>query len=188
MLTKIDICNISLGLIGTNPINSFEEPSKESIICKQYYDNCKNKLLARFNWSFARKIASLNIISSDEYITLKDRYKNIFQLPSDLINIIQIFESESISFIVMGDKLLTSADTITILYLSAEDNTSLYSPLFIDTLTYTLAADIAMNITDTYQLSANLKILAEEKLKLAISIDANSFTDSSNSNKNIYFN
>lgn len=176
MLTKIDICNIALGLIGTSFIKSFEEKSKEALVCKQYYDNCKDKLLSRYDWSFARKIAKLaKVVNEDKSLT-QNIFKNVFQLPTDMISIIKVFESNSYDFVVSEDKLLTNLDSITILYTSNGVNVHLYTPLFIDSLTSTLASDLAVTITDNYQLSANLKILAEEKLKVASVVDANSFS------------
>lgn len=47
-INKINICNMALALMGADIISEMDEPSKEAKACKVFYENTKNKLLARY--------------------------------------------------------------------------------------------------------------------------------------------
>jgi hypothetical protein len=52
-LRMIDICNMALGLIGHEPIETLDEPSEPPRLCRLFYDPQRRALLRSAPWGFA---------------------------------------------------------------------------------------------------------------------------------------
>ena len=67
MASKTEICNLALSHLGVSKeiANVDTEQSQESKACRRFYDIAREAVLKDFNWPFATKFASLNLIEED---------------------------------------------------------------------------------------------------------------------------
>jgi len=158
--TETEICSQALGLIAVGPIADFAtDPSNAAVQCRNFFDLCVLELLERFPWSFAmrRALLSTPLLNAPVW-----GFKNAFQLPNDYLRLADNdknnfpIASRDVDFVewrIEGKTLLIDATGINILYISSDGalDTSQWSPLFVTTLTYLLAAKLAIPLTRSMQ-------------------------------------
>lgn len=157
-VNKINICNMALALMGADIISEMDEPSKEAKACKVFYENTKNKLLARYDWSFASKTVNLQKLKSEH------NAKNRFKLPADTLTPREI-TSGAAHYEIEGNVLITGLEKVTLRYTAAIDDAGLFSPHFIDALAYALASDMTVFLTDGIESAGIFTAAAEKKLE-----------------------
>jgi hypothetical protein len=65
--SSTDIANLALDLIGAKQITSITADSvKEDQVCNRWYDRCRDRLLRKFPWTFAREVRPL-VLSAGFY-------------------------------------------------------------------------------------------------------------------------
>lgn len=64
-LSTVEICNMALGNIRANSINSLVEDSLESQACALRYDHARRFVLRDHNWNFAHRVATLSLLEED---------------------------------------------------------------------------------------------------------------------------
>lgn len=89
--SKVQICNLALLRLGTNPITSLTEGTTAANACNLVYDHCRESLLRRHFWNFA--IDNVQLAADSDAPAFK--YANKFQLPSDFVRIKEIYEQGS---------------------------------------------------------------------------------------------
>lgn len=161
MESKISICNMALSLIGEIAIRDFAENNKRARMCDRLYESTRRSLLARFDWSFARRFMKLN------QVTITDDIPEgiaVYQLPADCISARDIHPPGSgTKWEVRENKVyVSSVLTLENVYLyytkDAEDATKFSAP-FVDLLALALAIKIAHPLT---QDKALVKSLVEQ--------------------------
>jgi hypothetical protein len=86
--TEFTICNKALALLGQSSISNFTANDK-AIKCGALYPTYSQSLLTIYNWRFARKkSASLTATTAPTF-----GYTYAFSLPSDLLNIVNVYNS-----------------------------------------------------------------------------------------------
>lgn len=148
---------MALALMGADIISEMDEPSKEAKACKVFYENTKNKLLARYDWPFASKTVNLQKLKSENGV------KNRFKLPMDMLTPRETTSPDG--YEIEGNVLFTSLEKVTLRYTSAIDDTGLFSPHFIDALAYSLASDMTVFLTDGIESAGIFTAAAEKKLE-----------------------
>lgn len=63
MSSKVEICNLALGNIKANSINSLTEASLAAQVCNQRYQLALDSMLESFPWRFARKVTPLSLLA-----------------------------------------------------------------------------------------------------------------------------
>lgn len=84
MPSDVEICNLSLSLIGSGvQIASFTENSNEVEACDQFYEVSLKEMLREFPWAFAKKRVTLGLVDEDpvDY----DEWSYSYRYPSDCI-------------------------------------------------------------------------------------------------------
>lgn len=61
-LSDVDICNLALANINQKPILTLGDANELARMCKRWYDPSRRQLLEECDWTFARKVATLNLI------------------------------------------------------------------------------------------------------------------------------
>jgi len=91
-LSKFDICNQALVLVGANTITSFSQNTTESIVANQLYETTVEDLLTKCRWRFASKQVQLskNTTNPDA------RYESSYALPSDALILHTVTVSDSV--------------------------------------------------------------------------------------------
>ena len=163
-VSSVEVCNLSLDLLRHSTlITSLETPeTEEESLGARWYDATRRSILRMFPWNFARKRATVSLIS-----TAPDHgYANAYQLPNDFIGIIYIGENidDNITdFVIEGDQLLIDnedAASLDICYIYDIEDVVKFDPIFLMFLVAELAVVFGNSLT-----GLNKSIAGMEKLR-----------------------
>jgi len=174
-LSKFDICNQALVLVGANTITSFSQNTTESIVANQLYETTLEDLLTKCRWRFASKQIQLskNTTNPDA------RYESSYALPSDAIIIHTITVSDQvIIYDRYGQNIFTnttSSDTVIADY-TFQPSESIFPPYFAKVLVFELASLFAGAIARNDQLANLYSARAVAQLQQAKAIDSQAQT------------
>lgn len=185
MATDVDICNLALLRIGTrSSIGSLSEGSVEANACARLYPLVRDTLLAEHPWSFAAKRTTLALLGEGGLTPWTYRYA----YPSDcltaraLCQAPSLPEAPAIAFEICGDNDLAGHPILTIvtnqpqavlLYTAQIANSALFSPRFVEALSWKLAAELVSAITGEAALNQSSMAMAAAALTLAKAHDGN---------------
>lgn len=166
MSSKIEIANKALQLIGANTIVNLVDNSQEAKAIINTYNMSLRSILAECPWNFATK--RVNLVKLDlTPAWIEDGMSNYFKLPSDYIRIFKLSDRR-IKWAIEGDKLLCNSSDVGIAYTYLNENTSAYSPSFVEAFAVKLAYDICYELTNsTSKQSELLTLYKSEYLPLA---------------------
>ena len=137
------ICNMALNRIGNNKTltNVITDSSVEAQVCRRHYDQTRKALLRSHFWRFARARKTLSTSSTPAF-----EWDYQFNLPTDWIRMIGVYESESAvhsmstnSYALEGRKILTDSSSLYIRYIKNIGDVNLMDELFIEVFVLTLA-------------------------------------------------
>lgn len=147
MTTKVNIANQALNLIGADSITSFDESTITARRMNTIYDTSRKALLRLHPFQCATKrIKLFPLTDKPEF-----EYANQFQLPADLIRIINTNIEE---YTVETGRILANTDTLDLVYIFDNQNEETYDSLFIECLILYLASKIT-NSTSGSQSTAD---------------------------------
>ena len=154
MSSKEDICNLTIGHLGTSKqiSNLDTDKSTEAKMCKRYYDISLRKVLRDFRWSFSTEFTKLNLI---EHFTDPDaEWRYSYKIPSDCLRVVRILSGtrvdnaySKVSYKIVSGTIRTDEANAEIEYQKYIDDPSLYTPDFILAFSYFLASMIAPQLT-----------------------------------------
>ncbi len=151
MASTISICNLALGHLGADRIDALSEASSEARACNRFYAQTLDALLsAGPPWRFARyevMLAEMAGISSS-------RWAHVHALPTDLLRVRAVRAvddaqsgEDAVDYELFGDRLLANITPVRLSYIRRIDDPSQFTPLFIEALSWHLAARLAMPLT-----------------------------------------
>jgi hypothetical protein len=174
--TDVDIYNIALGRIGiTNTVISSTENSKEARLFQRFFALCRDEVLERVPWPFAVRTIALAQLSNDDDLLPGWAYQ--YAQPSDALQIMEVVPAGEVTDAVgyytncacdapwmpcracrYSFRRASSADGLTPIILSQLDDayavytsrltSSLnYSAMYVSTLAWRIAMEIAMPLT-----------------------------------------
>lgn len=160
--SEVEICNIAITKIGHEGfINSLSEDSKAARVMNYLYAPMRDVVLRSHLWRFARKRAALAPLT-DSVAFDGGKY---FQIPSDCLRVVGTDRNYQYGrWIVEGDKILSDATTMNIVYIAQITNVALMDPLFVDALAAKLAYEGCMAITK----DATVKNAMAQEYKMAV--------------------
>jgi hypothetical protein len=171
MASEVEICNLALGNIRAGSINSFTESSLQAQQCKLKYPYLRDMLLEDVPWNFAHKVDTLALLTDDLF-----NWVYAYQYPSDCLHINRLilnFEefgdtgdgvtrTRHIEEIytpdldaqvkyeiqnVDGNRIIAANEPgLRVSYRKRITDPNLFSTLFIQTLSYLLASELAIPI------------------------------------------
>ena len=144
MATKIQICNMSLRLIGANRITAITDSVEPARVLTDVYDMIRDEVLSAHPWGFAIK----RVLLSEDATAPIFNYAHRFTLPVDCLRVIKM-EDDDMTFLIEGDYLVTDEGTAYIKYIAQITDTTIYSPAFITAFAQRLAAEICYPITNS---------------------------------------
>lgn len=158
MPNDIEIAKAALVRLGEVPIDSFDEETETARTLNVVYDQLTENLLSLYPWRFTlrkRQLARLVTAPINEW-----RYS--YQLPSDrLTGPYAVFDTASIGarplqrYEIFEDKLYADEAKIWIDY-QAKPATTTWPPYFVELVTLALASEIALPVTGSTSLSAEM--------------------------------
>jgi len=151
MSSKVQICNLAIARIGGSSINSLNEAQKESIECKRFYDVSRKAVLRTHKWGFSIKQITL-ALTTETYLD----YTYAYAYPIDALLIHKIYNPTSkdkkLEYVIRASSSLSSKVILTdeedaqILYTANVENTNSFDSLFLEALSWKLAADLAQPV------------------------------------------
>ena len=136
------------------------------------YDHAIELLLEEHRWNFAGKRVTLTKLAEDPPFGWDHQYA----LPSDCIRLKDVngedIEASSQLFSIEGTNLLTNDDVVTITYVAKITDTNLFSPSFVEALSFKLASITCGRLTGNTELGIALERQYTVALSKAIHNDA----------------
>ncbi len=162
-VSDVSIANTALTMLSTSRISDLTDNLENARKVNAIYDMSRNEILSEHNWNFARKQATLSLLSETPPV---GNYSYVYQLPSDAIRVIRM--KNDTNFAIYGKKLYTNSDTANIEYICEVTDSGQFSAHFAKALASKLAMELAYGITQsstqTQLMSANYtRVLKEAK-------------------------
>ena len=174
--TKTDVANLALAELGARRITDYSsDATTESKSCHLHLDHVVNTLLRRHQWNFATARVTLVAVAGTP---LGNEWDAAWTLPTDMVRLIRIISGDVCnpvrSFAIEGRILLTGLLTeVFIAYVSNAVAVADWDSLFIDAVTYKLAAAICQDVAQNPTLEAScLQKLESLALPVAQTADA----------------
>ncbi len=144
MATRLQIANGALIKLGGRTISSLAGTDKESRLCNDRLDPCRQIVLRSYAWPFATKRVELTTLTT----TPAFGYSNAFVLPTDCLRVVTVNEGDE-QYRTENGVLLSDASSIRLRYVYDYTADSFTDPLFCEALSLYLAWDIAYALTQS---------------------------------------
>ena len=167
MASVVDICNGALNQLGGTTILSLTEDSKNARICNARYTQVRDALFRTHPWNCLQLRASL----AKDATAPAWGFSSAFTLPADCLRLLYIVDFDS-NYKVEGRKILSNTSSMKILYISRITDPNEYDELLRETLSASLAADIAYGVTSSNPVAQNMYTLFQDKLRDARFVDS----------------
>jgi len=175
MISKIDICNQGLVLIGANTIASFTDNTTESKVANQLYETTLRSMLTKARWRFATKQAQLSKLATNPL----DKWDSAYQIPNDAILIHTLTVSDNvIVFDRYNEELYTNTGTndTVVCHYTYQPHEAEFPDYFTQALVFELASLFAGAIARNDNLSILYQKRAQQQLVLARSMESQTQT------------
>ena len=175
MVSKIDICNQGLVLIGANTIASFTDNTTESKVANQLYETTLRSMLTKARWRFATKQAQLTKLATNPL----DKWDSAYQIPNDAILIHTLTVSDNvIVFDRYNEELYTNTGTndTVVCHYTYQPHEAEFPDYFTQALVFELASLFAGAIARNDNLSILYQKRAQQQLVLARSMESQTQT------------
>ncbi len=167
MASTVDICNGALNQLGATTILSLTEDSKNARLCNSRYTQVRDGLFRTHPWNCLQKRVELAVDTTAPAWGFSYAYT----LPADCLRLLRILDYDS-NYKVEGRKILSNTSTMKILYVARITDPNEYDELLRETLSASLAADIAFAVTSNNTTATNMYNLFQDKLKDARFVDS----------------
>jgi len=164
MSTKVEICNLALNNIGVRSITSVSELSEAARRCAIVWQPAIDAVLSEHDWNFATKIEALALISGETI----PGWDYVYAYPANCLNPLKVLEAEFDKDSPINDfeiivaplthvkAIATNVETAYLRYVSTVSDETLYSPAFVEAVTYKLAGMLAQPLTKNTQLAISM--------------------------------
>lgn len=147
-ISKIDICNQALSIVGAQSVQALTDNTREAQVCNLWYDQCLRTVLGSHPWNFATyRVALARVDSSPR----EGAYA--FRVPIKCLKILQCHEpglDVAVPYQSVigsdGPVIVASVPVLDAVYIREVDDTNTYSPGFIECLGLRLAVELAGTI------------------------------------------
>ncbi len=171
-ISEVSICNQALSWLGGKPITSLDDDDREAGLCKANYTLLRDAVLQEGTWSFSRGRKRL----TPEVDPPEWGYNYQFTVPPDVLRIIEVRRSpdqgmDREPWELEGNTILANRAELYVLWQVRVINPNHFSPMFVQALAARIATDIAIPLTSSRELQANMQALYDRKLLDALNID-----------------
>lgn len=94
-----------------------------------------------------------------------------YQLPPDCLRVYELYNTTA-DYVIEGDKLLTNDEEVNLKYIADIEDTNLFNPNFIDSLSLKMAAELAIALANDAKLQQLMLQRADLAIKTAYRLDA----------------
>lgn len=157
-LSKFDICNRALDLVGASVIADFDGGSAESEVAGRTYEGLVEERLtgtmpdgAAIEWRFCMELADLGVPLGD---TPADKWAYAYNLPADLLAIRAVRRSDwPVKFDRYGNKLFCDEGADVVIEYTFRQVEASFAPYFRAAIVSELASVFAMSLNRDIELS-----------------------------------
>lgn len=142
MSSVIEICNVALMELASEPISSLAETTTQAVACNTVWDLSRRAVLREHTWNFATKTENLAALASNPR---KFRYDYAYPLPSDSLRLIKVYNDRD--YKLENNIIYTNEETCEIKYIYDNQFTETWDALFVDAVSAYVQSKIAMAIT-----------------------------------------
>ncbi len=145
MISAVTICNIALSHLGGASIASLDEQSEPARLCHLHYDTVLSALIDEHNWPHCSRFVRLA-----ELPTSPPTWAHAYQRPADCIRVLEIVCGPGIApipFEIGGSTILTNQPDAWVKYVARVSDPALWPPLFVEAMSWKLAATLATKLT-----------------------------------------
>ena len=167
MASTVDICNGALNQLGATTILSLTEDSKNARLCNSRYTQVRDGLFRTHPWNCLQKRIEL----AADTTAPAWGFSYAYTLPADCLRLLRILDYDS-NYKVEGRKILSNTSSMKILYIGRITDPTEYDELLRETLSASLAADIAFAVTSNNTTANNMYNLFQDKLRDARFVDS----------------
>ncbi len=161
MAAKVDIYNMALVHVGAATITSVDDAVKGTTILNVFYESVRDRVISMFPWSFAIAQATLvQLASAPTY-----GYADAYQLPSGCLSVLGT--NQDIDYRITSGGVLECdfddveiGESLCLEYIKQITDESLFPSAFVKLL----ALDLALEVADSFGVSANRIAVINEKL------------------------
>lgn len=143
-MSKLEIINRALGILGANQIRTLEDNTLEAEAGRKMYQPALDSVLAETDWTFAIKRTLLTL--SDKKPAWGEG--NYFELPADLIKIVDVM-NRCVKWQREGNFIFTRASEFGLVYVARCIDPTYYPSYFEDALASKLAVDMCYLLTNS---------------------------------------
>lgn len=180
--SEVDICNMALGWIGAGTITSLADETVEANLCNLNYPRSRDTVLESREWTFAVKRYTIQA----DTVEPEFNWGAQFQIPTEVLRVLTVeresvvssneltsnaIEHEQMDWVREQDKILADQDVIFMRGIIRLENTTKFSESFVHALAARLAADLAVPITRSKTMQAQMYSLYQAKLMDAASTE-----------------
>ena len=161
MSSVVDICNSALNQIGASNIISLTEDSKAARVCNQRYEFVRDSVFRAHPWNCLTVRRTL----SPDTAAPAFEFTKQFTLPTDpyCLRVLALDEPD-VLYRIEGRKLLCNESTINMIYIGRETDPAQYDMLLMETISASLAADIAYNLVGSSEDNAiNTSVVSDSR-------------------------
>jgi hypothetical protein len=176
MVSETSICNQALTWLGSEPITSLDEDSREANWMKQNYPFIRDAVLEERMWTFAKDRAVSTVADMDAWGAsyshpIPTEWMLVFRVYRDVSSQSSDRYVKSEGWRMEGGNVLAKDPTIYMWGLKRITDTGAFNSLFVQALAARLAADAAIPLTENRQLQADMWNLYGQKLTIAATRD-----------------
>jgi hypothetical protein len=156
MTTDVDVCNLALARLGDARISAIDTTTAQGTYCGIFYSHTLKELQTDYDWQFCRKLATLSATTAPAF-----GHSAAYTLPADYLRLLRvngIDEDENFGkWEIIGTTLHTSLSApIQADYLANVTTVTQFPPVFTELLSLKLAANLAMPLTGSKELFAQI--------------------------------
>lgn len=161
----LKICNDALLLLGEKPIDAMDEESDTAALCNGLYLPTLESVLRAHMWNCAKKRTILSPLAEKPVFG----FQNKFLIPSDWIRTISI--SEYRNYEIEAGYILADSNEVRLHYIFRNEDVGTWDSAFKEVVVLTLAAKMAVPITQSAAFAQDLQNQARLALRSARTIN-----------------
>lgn len=150
-LSKVEICNRALVLLGEAGVLSTGQEDQDARTCELQYRPCVVSLLEKGNWTFATKRAKLNLLAEVPAFG----YAHMYELPGDFLKMQEVcFSGIKVEDITQfsiedGKVLCDEGDSVQIKYTYDQTDPKRFSELFAEAVATRIAEKVCYALVES---------------------------------------
>ena len=182
-VSEAQICNLALAHIKQTKstiANLDTDIGNTAVQCRIHYDVCRRFVLTDHDWNFATQRITLADISSDPMSPTTWNYR--YDYPSNCLKIRNIQPlnktSSPVPYVIeleedgSGLSILTDTQDARAIYTQDVDNTTLFSPGFIQALSWYLASELAPALSGSENIQEAALTIYRNAIAAAQAVDS----------------